>query len=180
MWKHKLSMLLLKVGTCALHKSYTPTRRTYADVDVQVHNLESGLGYTSQFTCRVFHHEKASENVWTSTTLEEFKVTEDHGRSFTAKGVSVTLSADNKTYTIKVNVNPQTIVDFKVTRDTPGFKIGKDGTSIFGTDPSKPWGTIRHLFWPRCTVEGVILVSGRPIDVKGEGQFVHALQGMKP
>lgn len=71
-------------------------------------------------------------------------------------------------------------MDFKVTRETPAFKIGKDGYTIFGTDTSKPWGTMRHLFWPRCSVEGVILVKGVPLDVKGRGEFIHALQGMKP
>lgn len=67
-----------------------------------------------------------------------------------------------------------------MTRLTPAFKIGKDGYTVFGTDIEKPWGTMRHLFWPRCTVQGVILIKGVPLDVKGRGQFIHALQGMKP
>ena len=67
-----------------------------------------------------------------------------------------------------------------MTRLTPAFKIGKDGYTIFGNDIEKPWGTMRHLFWPRCSVEGVILIKGVPLDVKGRGEFIHALQGMKP
>lgn len=121
-----------------------------------------------------------AENVWTSTTLEDFSTLNDEKRSFTAKGVSVTLSDDYKTYSLKVTVNPETIVDFKITRTTPAFKIGKDGYTVYGPDTSKPWGTMRHLFWPRCTIEGVILIHGAPLDVKGRGLFIHALQGMKP
>lgn len=92
----------------------------------------------------------------------------------------MTLSDDNRTYKLKITVNPETIVDFEVTRETPAFKIGKDGYTIFGTDIDKPWGTMRHLFWPRCRVSGVILLKGVPLDVKGRGEFIHGLQGMKP
>lgn len=92
----------------------------------------------------------------------------------------MSLSDDNKTYKLKITVNPETIVDLTMTRVTPAFKIGKDGYTIFGTDTAKPWGTMRHLFWPRCTVDGVILIKGVPLDVTGRGEFIHALQGMKP
>lgn len=141
---------------------------------------DSGLQYTAQFTCRIFDPSDPAANVWTSTSLEDYSTEHDDHRTFSAKGVRVALSDDNKTYKLKITVNPETIVDFTVTRETPAFKIGKDGYTIFGTDPAKPWGTMRHLFWPRCTVNGVILIRGVPLDVKGRGQFVHALQGMKP
>lgn len=39
---------------------------------------------------------------------------------------------------------------------------------------------MRHAFWPRCKVEGNIITPSGPLDVKGRGFFVHALQGMKP
>lgn len=39
---------------------------------------------------------------------------------------------------------------------------------------------MRHAFWPRCQVEGNIITPAGPLDVKGRGFFVHALQGMKP
>lgn len=112
--------------------------------------------------------------------MEDYSTEHDDHRTFSAKGVKVALNDANDTYTLKITINPETIVDFQVTRKTPAFKIGKDGYTIFGTDIEKPWGTMRHLFWPRCTVTGVILVKGVPLDVAGRGQFIHALQGMKP
>ena len=83
-------------------------------------------------------------------------------------------------YHIKSNTNKQSIVDLKFTQTAPGFVVGNDGTSNFGTDPKKPWGSMRHAFWPRCQVEGNIITPAGPLDVKGRGFFVHALQGMKP
>ena len=128
----------------------------------------------------MFNPAKPEDSVWSSTTLEDFSTLNDEGRSFTAKGVSVTLSDDYLSYALKITINPQTIVDFTITRDAPAFKIGKDGYTIYGTDEAKPWGTMRHLFWPRCTVSGVILIKGAPLDVSGRGQVIHAIQGMKP
>ena len=90
------------------------------------------------------------------------------------------LSEDGQTYAIKASVDIKSIVDLKFTQMTPGFKVGKDGTSYFGTDPQKPWGRMFHYFWPRCRVEGHILTQSGPVDFKGIGIFIHALQGMKP
>ncbi|BFZ56699.1 Putative cell survival pathways protein [Savitreella phatthalungensis] len=145
-----------------------------------IHSNPTGLSYTAQFTCRVFSTKDASQNAWSSTTLENFSI-ENDGRDFRAKGVSVRLSEDNTTYTLKMNCAAETIVDLKVKRETSGFKIGRDGTTTYGTDPAKPWGSMRHLFWPRCTATGTILVRGAPIDVvDAPAEFIHALQGMKP
>lgn len=139
-----------------------------------------GLQYTAQFTCRIFNPSNPEENVWTSTSLEDYSTEHDNHRTFSAKGVKVDLSDDNRTYKLKITVNPVTIVDFTMTRETPAFKIGRDGYTIFGPDTAKPWGTMRHLLWPRCTVDGIILIKGVPLDVAGKGQFIHAIQGMKP
>ena len=49
-------------------------------------------------------------------------------------------------YTIKSAKNEQCIVNITVKRRSPGFQIGKDGTTTFGTDPAHPWGTMRHAF----------------------------------
>ncbi|ORY81328.1 Svf1-like-domain-containing protein [Protomyces lactucae-debilis] len=145
-----------------------------------IHSNPTGLAYTAQFTCRVFDPSNPQANIWTSTTLEDWNTKDDACRSFKAKGVSVMLNEDNTAYTLKITVNPQTIVNFTMTRVSPGFKIGADGATLFGPDKAKPWGSMKHLFWPRCKVEGVILVNGAPVDVKGRGLFIHALQGMKP
>lgn len=72
------------------------------------------------------------------------------------------------------------IVNLKITKTAPGFQGGKTGTSDFGTDPTNPWGWMRHAFWPRCVAEGNILTSEGPLDFKGPAFYVYALQGMKP
>ena len=76
--------------------------------------------------------------------------------------------------------NPKAIVNITVTRVAPGFQVGKDGKSYYGTDPTAPWGSMRHAFWPRNIAEGSIVTEEGPIDVKGKALFIHALQGMKP
>ena len=68
----------------------------------------------------------------------------------------------------------------KVTRAAPGVQGGKTGTSLFGTDPKNPWGSLRHAFWPRCTAEGTITTKEGPVDFKGKALYSYALQGMKP
>ena len=90
------------------------------------------------------------------------------------------LSDDGKSYTIKSTNSKTSIVDLKFTQTSPGFMVGKDGTSYFGTDPQRPWGRMIHKFWPRCQVEGQILTQSGPVDFKGLGMVSHALQGMKP
>jgi len=76
--------------------------------------------------------------------------------------------------------NKKSIVDLTVKRVSPGFQVGIDGKTYYGTDPKAPWGSMRHAFWPRNTVEGTIVTDDGPIDFKGKALFVHALQGMKP
>lgn len=72
------------------------------------------------------------------------------------------------------------VVNLTVKKAAPGFVCGKDGKTLFGTDLSNPWGSMRHAFWPRCTAEGTVLTKEGPVDFKGKALFIHALQGMKP
>ena len=84
-------------------------------------------------------------------------------------------------YAISSSVAKATIVDLQFVRTAPGLKIGKDGTSYYGTDQAAPWGSMRHTFWPKAKVSGTVVVNGQVIDLADEkGFFVHALQGMKP
>lgn len=94
--------------------------------------------------------------------------------------MAVELSEDGKTYAIKSMTNKKSLVNLTVTRVAPGFQVGRNGKTTFGTDPAQPWGTMRHLFWPRNAVEGSIVTEDGPIDFKGKALFIHALQGMKP
>lgn len=90
------------------------------------------------------------------------------------------LNAEGNAYTIKSMTNQSSIVNLSVTRTAPGFQVGKDGTTKFGTDANKPWGTMYHRFWPKNRVEGTIMTKEGPIDFKGQALYIMALQGMKP
>lgn len=141
---------------------------------------QRGVRTTVQFNTKIFYPK--SENkapLWSADQVSEVDFNEDK-TSFYAENVAVELSEDGKSYTIKSLVNEASIVNITITQSTPGLKIGKDGKSNFGTDPAAPWGYIKHAFWPRNTVEGTIVTKDGPIDFKGKGLFVHALQGMKP
>lgn len=100
--------------------------------------------------------------------------------SFGADNLSLTLNEEGDSYSIKSTVNGGALVDIKFSRTAPGFVVGKDGTSYFGTDPDKPWGSMRHAFWPRCAAEGTITTKDKTYDMTGRGLFIMALQGMKP
>ena len=38
----------------------------------------------------------------------------------------------------------------------PGVIFGDNGTTYYGDDLENPWGSMRHLFWPRCSVSGTV------------------------
>ena len=105
---------------------------------------------------------------------------DDKKLSFYADGCAITLSDDGTSYLIKSVTNEASIVNLTISRIAPGFHVGKDGKSYFGTDPERPWGSMRHAFWPRCQVHGSIITKMGEVDFKGRGFFSHALQGMKP
>lgn len=100
--------------------------------------------------------------------------------SFGADNLALTLNEEGTAYTIKSAVNEDSLVNLTFTRAAPGFVVGKDGTSYFGTDPANPWGSMMHAFWPRCRVEGTITTKEKTYDLTGRGMFIHAIQGMKP
>ena len=100
--------------------------------------------------------------------------------SFGADNLSVTLNEEGDAYTIQSAVNEDSIVHLTFTRSAPGLVIGKDGTTYYGTDHENPWGSMYHSFWPGCEVKGSIKTKNETFDLKGRGQFIHALQGMKP
>jgi hypothetical protein len=141
--------------------------------------LARGIRITSQFNSKIHYPDSSNPPLWSSDALSNHRFEADKF-NFVADNCSLQLSEDGSAYTIKSSTNMKCIVDIKVTRTAPGFVVGKNGTSYFGTDPAAPWGSMRHAFWPRCSVEGNMLTQGGPIDFKGRGFFVHALQGMKP
>jgi len=138
-----------------------------------------GIRTTAQFNAKIIDPITNATELWASDNLDNFTFSDDK-QHFTSKECSMEISEDGKTYKIKSSVNKSCIVDITFTQTAPGFAAGKNGTSNFGTDPKAPWGRMKHLFWPRCQVEGSLLTQKGPIDFKGRGMFVHALQGMKP
>ncbi|KAK4543565.1 hypothetical protein LTR36_005460 [Oleoguttula mirabilis] len=138
-----------------------------------------GIRTTAQFSAKIYSKEPGKPHLWASDNVSNFSFSADK-QSFKADGCSMELSEDGKSYTIRSSVNKQAVVDLKFTQTAPGFVVGKNGTSNFGTDPQKPWGRMKHAFWPRCQVEGSIITQQGPVDFKGRGMVSHALQGMKP
>lgn len=132
---------------------------------------------TVQLSTKIFYPD--GEILWSSIPLTNHDF-DDTKHSFYADGIAITLSEDGTSYTVKSIVDPKIFIDLTVTQTAPGFKIGKDGRSHFGTDPLNPWGAIRHVFWPRNKVVGFIKANGVKIDFGGSALHVMALQGMKP
>lgn len=139
-----------------------------------------GVRTTAQFSSKIFYPKEAgTPHLWTSDNLNNYTFSKDK-LNFKADGCSMDLTEDGKSYVIKSSTNKKALVDLKFTQSAPGFAVGKNGVSTFGTDAAKPWGHMKHLFWPRCQVEGTIMTKEGPIDFKGRGMAVHAIQGMKP
>ncbi|KAJ5250535.1 hypothetical protein N7489_000945 [Penicillium chrysogenum] len=138
-----------------------------------------GIHTTAQFNVKIFDLSGKGDNKWFSDPLSNFMFDENM-LSFGADNLSLTLNEVGDSYTIKSTVNSGAQVDIKFSRTAPGFVVGKDGTSYFGTDPKNPWGSMRHAFWPRCAVEGTIATKDQTYDLGGRGVFIMALQGMKP
>ncbi|KJY01317.1 survival factor 1 like protein [Zymoseptoria brevis] len=139
-----------------------------------------GVRSTAQFSSKIFYpKESGKTNVWSSDNLSNYKFSKDN-LDFKADGCSMELSPDGNTYHIKSSTGKKAIVDLKFTKTAPGFAVGKNGVSTFGTDPKAPWGKMKHGFWPTCKVEGSIVIKEGPVDFKGRGMAVFALQGMKP
>jgi len=144
-----------------------------------IYSNVAGIRTTCQFNSKIYSADGKPPHLWCSDPLENYGF-DDENLSFYADSVALTLNEDGNSYSIKSAVNENSIVNLTVTRVTPGFLVGKDGKSYFGTDPENPWGSMRHAFWPRCKVEGSIISEEKEYDFKGRGMFVHALQAMKP
>ncbi|RHZ64707.1 survival factor 1 family protein [Aspergillus thermomutatus] len=139
----------------------------------------AGIHTTAQFNSKIFDLKGERPHIWHSDPLYNYMFDESM-LSFGADNLALTLNEEGNAYTIKSAVNEDSLVNLTFTRAAPGFVIGKDGTSYFGTDPANPWGSMMHAFWPRCRVEGTITTKEKTYDLTGRGMFIHAIQGMKP
>ncbi|PGH36981.1 hypothetical protein GX50_00217 [[Emmonsia] crescens] len=144
-----------------------------------IYSNVAGIHTNCHFNSKIYATDGKSPHKWCTDSVQNYMFDEDM-LSFGGDNIALTLNAEGDTYTIKSAMNEESLVNVSVKRSAPGFAIGRNGTSNFGTDPENPWGSMRHVFWPRCQVEGTIVTPEREIDFKGLGVFVHALQGMKP
>jgi hypothetical protein len=139
----------------------------------------AGIHTTAQFNSKIFDHDGPGKHLWCQDALSNFGFDEAQ-TGFFADSVAVELNTEGDTITIKSASNEANLINITIKRSTPGFQIGKDGTTHFGTDPEKPWGSVFHRFWPRCTVTGKMQTESKTYDMKGKGLLSKALQGMKP
>lgn len=128
---------------------------------------------TIQFTARFFG---AGINTFKSVNMANFKLSPDR-RSATADNMSITLNPECDKYSVQLTHEKELLVIFDFKRVDRGFKIG-GGKTYFGKDRSA--GFVEHKFWPKCEVNGTIVVDGKAFDISGSGLFVHAIQGMRP
>lgn len=165
-----------------------------------IHSNVIGLHTTAQFTFKIFEKTTPQDFIWTSTKLDNFTI--ENGTDFKADNLSIVLNKDKiDTYHIDSSVNKLTEVHLTVKRIGSGVKFGKDGTTYYGTEIENPWGSMRHVFWPRCHVNGNIILRDVKPDqdlenlepeqieyvvkenvniTDGLTMYVMALQGMKP
>ncbi|KAL2871668.1 survival factor 1 family protein [Aspergillus lucknowensis] len=148
-----------------------------------IYNNVAGLMVTCQLNVKIFNH-NGKEHLWNSDPLENHCFTEDMNTLF-ADNLSIALNAEGDAYEIKSARNEAALIDLVVKRTAPGFQIGEDGTTYFGTDRSNPWGEMRHRFWARSAVTGTIRTAEKTYNFGTEGEvgrgvFIHAIQGMKP
>ena len=144
-----------------------------------IYSNVASVKVTCQFVSKIFYRRTEKAPLWCSDELANVDYSEDKLGIY-ADDMAVELSEDGNSYTIKSMTNENAIVNLTVTRKSPGFVVGKDGNTLYGTDPANPWGRMRHAFWPRCLAEGSITTKDGQVDLKGRAFFVHALQGMKP
>lgn len=156
---------------------FTSLKSGYVGFAQVIHSNIMGVHTTAQFTFKLINVNDESEFIWTSTKLENFRI---DGSNFYADNLSIEISPDNKQYVFKSSVTEESVVELEVTKVVPGVIFGKDGTTYYGDDIANPWGSMRHLFWPRCDVKGTVKTPTKTIDIEGYTMFVMALQGMKP
>jgi hypothetical protein len=146
-------------------------------MDLVKADWRSNLHVSAQLNVKVFFPDGRTH--WSAVAMSNYAFDEKF-YSIVADDFHIILSEEFDCFHIKSQLDPETLVDVKIKRTVPGFKVGKDGKTNYGDDPAYPWGCMKHIFWPQGVAEGTIEVKGEKIDVAGKAIFVMALQGMKP
>lgn len=161
---------------------FTDPKSNYYGFCQLIHSNPVNLAFTSQFTFLLKKRDDPDYKLWTSTRLNGAAIVEDEDKTnFVAENFSITLNEAADEYAFKSAVTPESEVDVTFKRVGDGFKIGADGKSRYGEDLAQPWGTMRHVFWPRLDISGTIKTADAEIKLDhSQGLYVMALQGMKP
>ncbi|KAL9083590.1 MAG: hypothetical protein Q9165_008459 [Trypethelium subeluteriae] len=180
MTKEDLRWTIMDSTNVETHTFYFMSQQGHIGMAQVIYSNVGGIRTTAQFNSKIFYPDQKLPNLWCCDPAEGWAF--DEGKyTFQADNCGIELSEDGNSYRITSSTNPDCVVDLTVTRNAPGFVVGKNGTSFFGPDPKNPWGSMKHAFWPRCKVEGSMVTKDGEVDFTGNtGFFAHALQGMKP
>ncbi|EIW83761.1 survival factor 1 [Coniophora puteana RWD-64-598 SS2] len=166
----------------------------------QVIHSSVGVWPTIQFTAKIYNP-NTKERVWRSSTVRTFTTPPPGLDKRSCKGETADKSEHFSitfrpaygdkpdTYTINASfgsevqlsldiVRPAGVPAFKIGSDKPGDPLARGGFSYFGHD--KKEGYVVHRFWPRTYSTGHVIRNGVATEVKGQGIFNHAIQGMRP
>ncbi|CCH62459.1 hypothetical protein TBLA_0H01720 [Henningerozyma blattae CBS 6284] len=128
-----------------------------------IHSNIISLFTQAQFTFRIFDSNNPEKlNVWTSTKLENFEI---KGTDFFADNLSLELNKELNQYHFISNVNKRSKIDIYFDQVVKGCKLGEDPFTYYGDNIEEPWGSMRHIFWPRNKVTGTIQLK-RPISLE--------------
>ncbi|CAR23167.1 Svf1p [Lachancea thermotolerans CBS 6340] len=192
---HWLSPTHTNVETMTFY--FTDLKQGYIGFAQVIHSNVVGIHTTAQFTFRLYNVKEPKLNVWTSTKLANFRI---DGPNFYADDLSIEMNEAGSQVRFQSSVNPASVVDLTFERAVPGVKVGANGTTYYGDNLEQPWGSMRHVFWPRNFCHGTLKVKPEldsESDTEAEKEvpvqeivfekgapvfsmFVMALQGMKP
>ncbi|KAL1411395.1 putative cell survival pathways protein [Vanrija albida] len=182
---------------CISNKGFQTETQTYYSVledgsIVMIQIIWSFLGLflvpaTTQMTFKLYNP-TTKKTVWKSVNVKDFKTDGRSSKSDAFEIKHTGTSAGEEVYELNANLDKTVQLNVKWTRpaSAPGCKYGEGeggGYSTFGRDRSveKRDGFIVHRFHPFAVTSGTFVVDGTLVDAKGDGMFVHAIQGgMRP
>ncbi|WRT66479.1 uncharacterized protein IL334_003438 [Kwoniella shivajii] len=175
--------------------SQTETQNWYTILDdgtwIMIQIIWSYLGIflvpaTTQMTFKVYNP-NTKKSTWRSINASGVKFDKQSAKSDQFEVKHSGSPTTEESYHIIATLDKDVKFDVKFVRpaEAPGFKFGagaQGGFSTFGKErqDAKRDGFVIHRFHPSAYSSGTITIGDKPLDVTGEGMFVHAIQGMRP